>query len=363
MSAQAGKPAQAGAGAGSPASGGQPALAGASGAGSSTAGRGGAGELAPGDGSQCAKAEYEAKIKPLQMMILLDQSGSMTEHDDRWTPVTLALKKFVSSGQAAGMGVGLQYFPLAGDDDAKCAPATYAPPDVALSDLPGNAQAMVASIDAHHFTKDNCCDASEHQGTPTRPALEGVMSYLRTWLGAHPDHHGVILLATDGEPSECDDNDIEDVSRVIGEAAKATPAIPTYVVGIGDEEDLGELAEAGGTGAGAFLVDGTGMETEQQLLAALAKIRGEALSCDFPLPEGMDADPSNVNVQRTKGQESPRTLVQVPGEGECVKATHGGWYYDDAGTRLHLCPTTCNEVLADPTSKLAIVVGCAAVLL
>jgi hypothetical protein len=177
-------------------------------------------------GDQCAKAQYEAKLRPLDMLVLLDQSGSMTEHDDRWTPTTKAIKSFVSSPESAGIGMGLQYFPLGKNDDQKCKGATYAEPAVPLAALPGNAQALIQSIDAHYFTKDNCCDAPEHQGTPTRPALEGVFQYLRAWLAMHPERDAVALLATDGEPSECDANDIEDVSRVMSDAAGATPSRP-----------------------------------------------------------------------------------------------------------------------------------------
>jgi len=313
-------------------------------------------------GASCAKAEYEAKLRPLDLLVLLDQSGSMTEHEDRWTPVTSAIKHFVNATASAGMGIGLQYFPLAGDDDVKCEGKTYAEPSVAIAALPGNAKAMVDSIDAHYFTKDNCCDASEHQGTPTRPAMEGVVQYAQSWLKSHPERDAVILLATDGEPSECDDNDADDVSKIIGAAASGTPAIKTYVIGIGDNDNLSDFAKAGATGQDAFVVDGTGGMTEVQLLETLAKIRGATLRCDFDVPSGTNTDPGNINVERaTSGSMS--TLVKVPQPSDCARATAGGWYYDSATSRIQLCPEACREVLAAPMAKLNIVVGCAAVVL
>jgi hypothetical protein len=312
--------------------------------------------------TSCATAEYEAKLRPLDMVVLLDQSGSMTEHEDRWTPVTSAIKRFVNAPESAGMGIGLQYFPLAGDEDVKCAGKTYAQPAVAVATLPGNAKAVVESIDAHYFTKDNCCDASEHQGTPTRPAMDGVIEYTQSWLAAHPERDAVILLATDGEPSKCDDNDVDDVSKVIAAAAAGTPSIKTYVIGIGDNDNLSDLAKAGGTGQDAFVVDGTGGMTEVQLLETLAKIRGATLRCDFDVPSSANSDPGNVNVQRaTSGTSS--TLVKVPQASDCAKATAGGWYYDSASARIQLCPDACREVLAAPAAKVNIVVGCAAVVL
>jgi hypothetical protein len=317
-----------------------------------------------GIGTGCARAQYSAKLKPLDMFILLDQSGSMTEDDDRWTPTTKALKKFVAESQVAGMGVALQYFPLGPDDDVKCEADTYAKPAVEMQPLPGNAQPIIDSIDAHYFTKDNCCDAPEHDGTPTRPAMEGVAAYMRAWVTAHSDRAGVILLATDGEPSPvCDDNGIDEVSEVIADASKGDPAIPTYVIGIGHEDKLEELAEAGDTGLSALIVDGTGVDTESDLLDALGEIRGEALPCDFELPQGEDVDPLKVNIQRSIGSAAAVNLVHVQAKADCKAVDRPAWYYDDRDdpTRVILCPKTCDEVVSDPSSSIQIVLGCATV--
>jgi hypothetical protein len=325
-----------------------------------------AGSADGGFGTGCASAQYSAKLAPLDMFILLDQSGSMTEDDDRWTPTTKALKAFVSSSRVAGMGVSLQYFPLGASDDLKCESSTYAAPDVEMNALPDNAQPIIDSIDAHYFTKDECCDTPEHDGTPTRPAMEGAVTYMRAWVKAHRDHAGVILLATDGEPSPvCDDNGIDEVSDVIADAAKGSPAIPTYVIGIGHEDKLQELAEAGDTGLDALIVDGTGVDTESDLSDALAKVRGQALSCDFPLPDGADIDPLDVNIQRTTATGETITLVNVKQKADCDDVDRPAWYYDDREhpTRVFLCPVTCDDVVSDVQSRIEIVVGCATVVL
>jgi hypothetical protein len=308
-------------------------------------------------------AQYEAKLRPLDLLVLLDQSGSMTEHEDRWTPTTNAIKSFVSAPESAGIGIGLQYFPLGKDDDEKCVGTTYAEPSVPIAPLPGNAQPMIASIDAHYFTQANCCDAPEHQGTPTRPAMEGVFAYLRDWLAKHPERDALALLATDGEPSECDNNDIDDVSRVMQEAASGTPVLKSYVIGIGDQEDLDELAAAGGTGERAFTVDGSGGMTEKQLLETLNKIRGESFRCDFDIPSGMYSDPNLTNVETSSAAKARTQLVKVEKPEDCARATQGGWYHDAASKRIHVCPEVCRAIRTEPGLKVNIVVGCAAILL
>lgn len=168
----------------------------------------------------CEKGTYTAKARPLDMFILLDQSGSMQEDEDRWTPVTKALKGFVNGAEVAGIGVALQYFPLGTNDDFKCQSKSYETPDVAMASLPQNASAIVSSIDAHYFSHDQCCDTPEHAGTPTRPAMEGAVAYMRGYIQKNPEHVGVILLATDGEPSSvCADNKAERVAQVVKGAA------------------------------------------------------------------------------------------------------------------------------------------------
>jgi hypothetical protein len=316
-------------------------------------------------GEGCARAQFHATLKQLDMLILLDQSGSMTEDDDRWTPTTNAIKKFVASPEVAGMGVGLQYFPLGKSKSEKCDSGTYAALAVPMRALPENANALASSIDAHYFTKAECC-SGDHDGTPTRPAMEGVIAALRSWLQAHADHSGVILLATDGEPSSvCDNNKIDNVSQVIAEAAKASPRIATYVVGIGHTDKLSQLAAAGDTGVSALIVDGTGVNTEAQLLSALGEIRGKALPCDFALPEGQSVDPFQVNVQRTQEGSDTMTLSNVTSKEACADTDKLAWYYDDPAhpTRIQLCPGTCETVTGETKTSLQIIVGCATVLL
>jgi hypothetical protein len=60
----------------------------------------------------CASESQEAHAIPTDLLVLLDQSGSMTLEGDRWDPTSAALKAFATNPASNGMGVGLQYFPL-----------------------------------------------------------------------------------------------------------------------------------------------------------------------------------------------------------------------------------------------------------
>jgi hypothetical protein len=73
---------------------------------------GGSGGFAAG----CAADTHEGEQLPLDLVVMLDRSGSMTEDTaagpTKWEAVTQALTSFVTAPTSAGLGVGLQYFPL-----------------------------------------------------------------------------------------------------------------------------------------------------------------------------------------------------------------------------------------------------------
>jgi hypothetical protein len=317
------------------------------------------------DAGSCASESREATAQPLDLFALLDQSGSMTENQDRWTPVTSALRSFVALDSLSGVGMGLTYFPRGAQverDPLICMPANYSTPDVAIADLPANAAAISASLDAHMFTEANAHDP-EHWGTPTRPAVEGVLEYLIQFGKAHPERRPVLLLATDGTPSKaCADNAFSVIAERLRAAAMLADPITTYVIGIGEIENLDLLAQAGGSDKPAFIVDASGgANTEQQFLAALEEIRTESLPCEYAIPEleghGTGIDFGKVNVHLQAGAGEPETVPRVPGATDCSDIP--AWYYDNPKqpTQVHLCPSSC-ERTRETGSKLRIVYGC-----
>ena len=79
----------------------------------------GAGSDSPDDiGEECAGDLIEAKHIPLDMYVMLDVSGSMLELSEgnaavtKWQAVSSALSEFVQDDASAGVGMGLQIFPI-----------------------------------------------------------------------------------------------------------------------------------------------------------------------------------------------------------------------------------------------------------
>jgi hypothetical protein len=248
--------------------------------------------------------------------------------------------------------------------EASCDNAIYAAPDVDIDALPGAAPDLTDAI----------LDHEPDGNTPTAPALAGAIEHAADWAGDHVGHRVIVLLATDGLPTECledPEGDPEGVDQVLEVAAaglSADPSITTYVVGVFAPTDtaargnLNEIAEAGGSEA-AFLVDTTG-NVEEEFLAALDAIRGTGLACEFQIPEpsaGSTLDYSLVNVEFTSGG-STQPLYFVPNESACDPAT-GGWYYDIAPaagtpTKIIACPASCTAFQAASDGSVAIRLGC-----
>src|SRR6185295_10237611 len=77
--------------------------------------------------------------------------------------------------------------------NAGCAPGLYETPVVPVADLPGAAPALEAALK----------DIVPQGTTPTTPAVTGALNHLRARAMANPDRKQVLVLATDGMPTEC----------------------------------------------------------------------------------------------------------------------------------------------------------------
>ncbi|MDI1478017.1 vWA domain-containing protein [Polyangium sp. y55x31] len=372
-----------GAGAGNP--GGQ----GGDGGGFIPAGAGGSGNAGAGGGDSCAATKNKAQQVPLDMYIMFDQSSSMADNS-KWTSTKAALKAFVEQPAAAGIGVGIQYFPQSSgvvcplipfcNTDADCGPAAcgpcaaptpgfpiktcstaggdscnpsdYAVPDVPIAPLPAVGTTIINSLNSH---------SPSGSSTPTGPALQGAVDYAKQWATLNPTHTTVVVLATDGEPTGC----TAAISSVdaAANAFNGVPSIKTFVIGVGDIASLNSVAAAGGTGS-AIIVDGSQNATEE-FLQAMNEIRGAALSCSYLIPQpppGDDIDYNAINVEYTPESGISVVIPQVKSAADCPAAGLA-WYYDVPGApkQIIFCDATCTQVAKDTKAEIDVLVGCATI--
>ncbi len=242
-----------------------------------------AGSAGVGGTAACASEVSEARLQPVYLAFVFDVSGSMgkgdTEWHDRalkWEPVVAATKTFFADQTAMGISASLIFFPGPADI---CDAATYAEPAVPMTPLPS--PAFADAIDqVTPVTEDDW-----RGGTPTLHVLEGTIDYLEPLALADPGAIYAIVLVTDGNPAECEEegNTMANVQTTVSAVAER---IPTYVVGVQNPPvagapdaltNLNQIAVAGGT-AQAFVIEtGDPAQTAADLTAIVNGIRSTAV--------------------------------------------------------------------------------------
>jgi hypothetical protein len=314
-----------------------------------------------GDGGllACATQSAQGQLAPLDLLLILDTSASM-DYLGKWSSVKQAVRAFVNNPAAAGLGLGLQYYPLR----AQCNRDDYAAPAVPIQVLPMGATEIGDSLTVQQMSG----------GTPMVAAMEGALRYLKQFAADNPTHKVALILASDGAPDDSciapsamgRANSLDNATLTAMEAFAADPKVSTFVIGVGSETPvLEQIATAGG--GKAFFVD-TNSDVQGAFLKALQDIRGDALSCELPIPDasGQVLDYDRVNVLFTPtGATSPSAFIYVQDKGNCAQATANGWYYDDPAnpTKVVLCPEACSLAATSASGRIDVVFGCQTVIL
>ncbi len=338
-----------------------------------------------GIGAACAAESHDGELVPVDMFVMLDRSGSMSD-DNKWSNVTGAISNFVKLPNLTKLGMGLAFFPITAKDQpplnvqctddsvcgvygpceallgaclgsfspfntpvGSCVAPDYTKPAVQIADLPAVGSQITSAIAGQSAGGDT---------TPMAPALEGAIDYAQGWAQQHTDHVTVVVLATDGEPSGCNPNRIDTVVQRAQEGLNQNPSIKTFVIGVGSALiTLNDIAKAGGTDQAIIVTTGN---AAQEFLDALDKIRG-SLSCKYEIPTPTSGDPNydKVNVAFTPKGGQQEVFPKVETASDCQGAK--GWYYDNPQnpTLVNLCPASCDLVENAPDGGIVeVLLGC-----
>lgn len=231
---------------------------------------------------------------PVDLYLLQDLSGSMSAmlgNVDRLTACRQAIGDFMAEAKSVNVGLGVGYHPVqvplpptcnvnedcggngfcfngtcASGGDA-CNVADYSVPSVGIASLPGIAGTIQASLAGHPA-----------KGGSTPPgALQGALSYAKSFAAANPTHKVGVVLVADGVPNICTANQNgEDLPPIAAQYAAGAPKVLTYVLAITTEvakATWDPIAVAGGTGS-AYVAT-----SALEVQSALDKIRELARSC------------------------------------------------------------------------------------
>jgi hypothetical protein len=199
-------------------------------------------EMLEGSGTtmDCPSATVDFEPVVPTVVLLIDQSGSMTENfngQTRWNAVRDALidpETGVIATLEDDVRFGLAlYTSVNGDAGGTCPILTEVAP-------------MVANFDAIADMYDDADPSSE---TPTGESIEAVAAA----LAADPDTNPkFIVLATDGEPDTCaqpNPQNGQEESVAATEAAFAA-GIQTFVISVGNDVSAGHLQDVANAGIG-----------------------------------------------------------------------------------------------------------------
>ena len=222
-------------------------------------------------------------------------------------------------------------------------------------------------------------DAVQPKGsTPIIGATLSAYQYVNVNAANFTGNKFVVLL-TDG--AETCDMDPNSKGYLIEKAEQATwIGIRTFVLGApGSESErafLSQIAFAGGTASsptcdhsgsapdmGDCHMDMTlpGMNFAQELQENLEAISGEALSCEFEVPQPGPGEPAidynKVNVVYTDGNGTETTILQ-DNTVDCSDGSNQGWQYSDDKSKIYLCGAACETVKGDNQASISIQLGC-----
>lgn len=333
-------------------------------------------------GDGCAQKTVQAELAQLDMIVMLDRSGSMSEPgfawyapasdcnvgapvvDSKWCRAVNALGQYFQSASATNNRAALQYFPRAGV--TTCPAGGYATPAIGLTLLPSGAPALVASLDQ---------EAPLGTFTPTQDAITGANAF--SLANQDPKRKMISILITDGLPNTCPVSTGAGLAQIVASHFAAT-GIPTYVIGMtgadftnvetiaagggtkSHADQIGTLTNTCGNGSGPCHHWNVGNGEPAVFVEALKLIQQQALGCSLDIPPvtGGIPDWNKVELHYSPGGNPPKQ--SPPRVSSAAQCSGDGWYYDNNASpkTVTFCPALCAKIQSDFSAKVELALGC-----
>ena len=234
-------------------------------------------------GDACADIDVRLSRQSASVMLLIDQSGSMTNAfggTTRWSAVRSALVDRTSGVLRALEGevrFGLAMYTGHDGNRSGTCPILRPPISVALNRV----DAIAAALNA----------ASPDDDTPTAESVTAVAQMLRAIPPGEEPGAKVIVLATDGEPDTCaqpdpmtsGERDAARAGSVAAVRAAFRDGIRTYVISVGSDVSEAHLRDLAAAGAGTPSARFYRATDPAALTAAFREITTGVRSCVFRL--------------------------------------------------------------------------------
>jgi hypothetical protein len=365
----------------------------------------GGGSQGGGGGDSCGSSNYKSTLLPANILFLVDRSGSMKCNLDsasaadceahpatkdpaqptRWSVITSSLSSALDQIAAVpNTSVGLTFF----SNDDVC--GVTSKPNVDIAPLVAGGPQIIA-------LKNALTNGNPKGGTPIIGGM--ILAFKHLHEQAQAPGNRFVVLVTDGADS-CIATSMDGgtthanyatqgitgdvVDRLLNtELPKAaTVNIRTFVIGAPGSEParglLSKIAFAGNTSKNAscdhvsaapaadsechFDMTRSG-DFATDLTAALQKITGQAVTCDFDVPtatDGKTVDTKMLNVDYFKaGGTTDADKTELVRDDTCTSAEPGWRFIDGSNeTKIRICKSVCDTVQADPKANVVVSLSC-----
>ena len=308
--------------------------------------------MAPDSPEVCADIDVTTMQVTPSVILIVDQSGSMEDNDltpgvTRWDALQDALVGPPGVAGSDGMGPGAEGLVFDLQAQVRFGLALYSGEDMDMCPLLTVEPSPLSGVmtNAYPPIKVTYDMASPIRWTPTHLAMRQVLDQV---LATPPPDPVLFILATDGQPNECErDTSATAEAEVISETQRAYDAgISTYVISLaGDDMDLqAHLDEVANAGQGlARATDPPAVSyapaDTDGLRDALTSIIGGALSCILEL-NGRIVDPDMACSGSVLLDGTP-----------LVCDDPDGWHVVDE-THIEVTGAACDTLLGTPGSTL-----------
>jgi hypothetical protein len=300
------------------------------------------------DADVCVEIELDVKRLPARVMLLEDQSGSMShvlpDGSSKWSVAVGALSNLVTAYDGA-IQFGLDLFTTIYADDF-CAVGTEAVLDVA----PKNGSEIV------NILKNN---ARPDWATPLFLAMRNFTDPLYAPIFLDGSGESYLVIVSDGKDT-CGEDGIFDESNAVtaeelsalAEEIVAEMNLQIYVIGFGAEIDpvqLNAIAAAGGTDRSTYY-DAADAEELDRVLHEIGET--VAVTCTFEIGE-YDEDEVDLDYVNIKFDDK-----NIPRDDGCAANT--GWtWVDDTRTAVRFCEKACDALTGTAVEDVTLSIACA----
>lgn len=318
---------------------------------------------------QAVSAESTIESAPVDIIIVIDNSGSMTEEAEQ---VQTNINLFAEIIARSGLDYRVVLISAEAGDTGVCVPPPLGNGPDGTPSCGSGPEGRLRAI---------------HRNVSSHNALDRMLSTYPEYRDfLRPSATKVFIWITDDESDNHSADSFRRAIQRLEPSEMFANTIHNAIVGYYGETDWGDR----GAGACASLADvgttylrlSTCVTNEDAPIAgcingrtarvcetdwrpifeniAMGVVAGVPISCEFEIPEppmNQTLDLDEVRVTWLSGDVLRSTLDRVSSADGC---TTNGWHLDDptAPTEIRLCPDLCRTVRADSDARLDIALGC-----